>query len=401
MRVLDVDYGKVGSPGVRSSLVEDIFALEPAVYATPPSTLWVNPSSYPTELAHHQIITMPYPIMAAAGDDGSDDGYPRVYPMIFGAQDESDMNTFGVWSDVVQPNAAVLRQRVAVGRETARAQFDVALIPEAETTINLLQIANLIGGAESVEENVFIYVGTAETGSEIMLIEEIDGANLTLRRGLFDTVPRSWPVGTALWLVATQSGAVDLTEHNANETVAYQFTPRTSKGELPLTEAPEITYTLTERPYLPFRPANVLVDGQSAPGYTITVTPPATGGSSASGYGKAYGRSYGGGGSASPIYDPENVTVEWANRNRLLEDTDIRRWDEGNVTPEIGQTTTIRVYDNDDGTLLQTYDGIDDTTFDIPMADVYGTEFLRIEVGSERDGFESLQAFSYVVRLIE
>ena len=63
---------------------------------------------------------------------------------------------------------------------------------------------------------------------------------------------------------------------------------------------------------------------------------------------------------------PTSITVEWSHRNRLTEDTVAMRWTEGSVTPEVGQTTTVRVVDAVDGTLEFEEAGITGTSRVLP-----------------------------------
>ena len=61
------------------------------------------------------------------------------------------------------------------------------------------------------------------------------------------------------------------------------------------------------------------------------------------------------------------------------------------MTPEAGQTTTIRCYISGTSTLITQYTGLTGTSFNIPYYDLQGHRLVDIEVLAVRDGFESLQ----------
>lgn len=91
---------------------------------------------------------------------------------------------------------------------------------------------------------------------------------------------------------------------------------------------------------------------------------------------------------------PTNLTFSWANRNRLMEDTLAPRWTEGNVTPEDGQTVTLRVRDHVTGGIEAEVTGLTGTSYSLDISGLTVYRDYRIEVLAVRDGFESLQWFS-------
>jgi len=100
-----------------------------------------------------------------------------------------------------------------------------------------------------------------------------------------------------------------------------------------------------------------------------------------------------GNGFADTIYDilpyPSSVDATWNNRNRLLEDAIIPRWDGANVTPEAGQTTLLRIVDGS-GTVLDEFAGLTGNSYTIP-ASSFGPGSNWVEFWAERDGLRSLQ----------
>lgn len=360
MRVGNVSYGKPGSMKITAVLTEDIFALEQAEWVSQPSTQWVDPGEVPAPLAYTTIMTPPRSMITAAGLSVDDTEYPRVAAVIFGQQIGTDTNSFQVYGPATLPNGDAVTEQRAKLPVTDRAELGAVMAQEATTVLHESFIVNSLLGSFGPQLATFAMLGTTEEDSELVMFDSYNSGTgeWTMARGVLDTVPKAWPIGTQIWFINNNFGALDITEVSANETVPYQLTPRTSKGVLPLVDAPVVNYTFTERPYLPSRPANVTIAGVQF-GNPVVVT-------------------------------RGTVAVTWSNRNRLTEDTIIKRWTEGNVSPEVGQTTIIRLYDTADN-LLTEYTGLTGTSYDIPWLGFKGHRFAKVGVFSARDGFESLQ----------
>ena len=119
-----------------------------------------------------------------------------------------------------------------------------------------------------------------------------------------------------------------------------------------------MTETLTERPWLPLRPANV----------------------------KANGVGFG----TSDCDGVNPIPVTWVNRNRLTEDAQVLAWDDATVTGEAGQTTTVYAT-TIAGTVLATHAGLSGTSYDLDPLDFGAETEGYIKVTAVRDGYESLQ----------
>lgn len=371
MRVGKVDYGRPGAMTIRASLLEDVFSLEKSEFTMPPITGWQTQDKDPEPFDHVQLFTVPLPLLVAAGLDltTAEDQYPRVVPGFFGAQDDDGTFSFELNGPRTLANGDIVLGSLGSRLPTPYSETTIALPFEAATTITAAQLG-VVAGEEGPTVGSVLFVGEGtDYDLEIVLVDTFDEGTgvYTLARGVMDTVPKAWPIGTSVWYITGSWQAIDRAERLAGQTVNYQLQPRTRRGLLPLDQAPVETITFTARPYLPFRPANVKVNGVLfATGYTGT-TRPAT------------------------------IDVTWANRNRLMEDQIIRRWTEGNVTPEVGQTTTIKCYAHGTNTLLATYSGITGTSYSIPYYDLLGYRNVDIMVIAVRDGLESLQGLRYEV----
>lgn len=374
MRVTSIDYGKPGEPTIKLSLIEDVYGLDIGSYDTPPETEWVDPASEPTPIETVEIFTLPLFMAAdttvAAFVESPE--YPEVLAGILATTDNTDTFEYELWDDVSLANGSTSSESIAtnniIGRGELAADLDAEALSAAVSFDSITgQTFPTVGGFAIIGEE-------GEAGNEIALI---DSEDFNLIRGVLDTVPRAWPAGTPVWFVDGSTLFEDPLVRSAGETVDYRLLPRTSQGLLPYASASVESATLTERPWLPNRPANVTAYGEAWSDQTNWID--------------ATGRT-----------DPW-VTVTWANRNRLMEDSQVLSWTAATMTPETGQTTTIEVLDAS-GAVLTTHDGLTGTSFDVPDASFGGESIVRLRVYSERsdaDGdFVSLQFFEHWLEVV-
>lgn len=373
MRVQSVEYGKPGDPTIKLDLMEDVYGLDIGEYSAPPSTSWEEISSEPEEASEIEIFTAPFFFAAnstvAAFVDSPE--YPEVLAGVLATSDNNDIFEAELWDEVTLSNGTTEWQATATLNIIGRGTLVNDLALEASSTAVLFE--NLIG--QTVPTNSgFVIIGEAgETGNEIAQITLADG-DYDIARGVLDTVPRAWPAGTKCWFVDESTLFEDGLIRSSGETVDYKVLTRTSVNLLTLEAATLQSYTLTDRPWLPNRPANVVAYGEAFSEAALPID-------------------------ATARVDPW-ITVSWANRNRLDEDTVILGWTDATMTPETGQTTAIEVRDLD-GNLVTTHDGLTGTSFDVPDASFGIEEIVELRVFSERtdaDGdFVSLQYFSHWV----
>lgn len=369
-RITNVDYGRPGDPTIKLSLVEDVFGLDIGEYVAPPSTGWEDPSAPPEPLEVERVITLPLYFAAdAAGiSDPTDATYPEVMAGILGTTSSADTFAYDVWAEEALPDGTLEWQSIGTNNILGYAELAGNLAAEATSTA--VGFANVIGQT-SPAQGGFVLIGDSdddETEMEIALVT--DPGAVDLDRGVLDTIPRAWPAGTHVWFVDGSTVFEDTTVRAAGEAPDYKLRTRTSQGLLALADAALVTYTLTERPWLPNRPADVQIDSIL---FNTILTPI----------------------DMSARVDPW-VTVEWANRNRITEDGPVLAWTDATMAPETGQTTTITVLTADGLTELAVHDELLGTSFDVPDASFGLETIVLIRVSSSRtdaDGtFESMQA---------
>jgi hypothetical protein len=364
-RVGKVDYGKPRDSTIRASLLQDVFSLSrPPIKIMPPSD-WVDPRNPPAPL-DMQIITVPdfFVRNGAVQNTVVELGEDEVLAAALADSQSVDSLDYELVGEVVDPGGQVRQISKGAMTLTPKGVLTTELPAAASSLLPAAVYPNI---DEAPQVGGFVFFGAGDTAQEIAYVSARSDSGWTLLRGVLDTVPRTWPVNTPVWSVNTGARIVDSTvRHAAGETVTYRGLDRTALGLLAFDDAPEETATLTARPHLPLRPANVKING--------------------TGFGSV------------AIGSATSVTITWAMRNRLLEDTQVMEWTDGPVAPEYRQETVVLAYDNVAGNLIQTYDGYwIETELVFAKTDWDRYTAVRFVVESRRDDLVSLQSHSIVV----
>jgi hypothetical protein len=369
MRVVEIDYGKIGSPEITVSLLQDIFSLEDADFTSAPTTGFTGSAQPPSPMNHAKIITSPYffssRVLSAA--DAAAISYPEVMTAILGASSNTDASFF----EIVDVSTLPTGQQVSEVRGT-RSLLGYSLLPSPlgeEATSTIAAFGPITSG---LGPNVagFIFIGEDEASQEIALIESYDdGDGWHISRGVLDTIPRAWAADTPIWFYDVRTTLLDDQRYSDGESVNYKFLTVTSQGILDPSDAPIQGAVLSARPYMPNRPANVVVGG--SPFGTVDLSASA----------------------------PTSVDISWSNRNRLMEDTVVVRWADGTIAPEANQTTTVVLTSTSDGSVLSTTDGLTGTTYSLPSS-AFGSEIQAdVTLYSKRDGYRSFMGVTRRVRI--
>lgn len=354
LRVINVSTGTLESGLITIDAAEDVFGLPLNSYISQQGHGWVDPQSPPapapvrllTELTHYDLVRA-----VSAADLAylhAHDGYPAIFAKApaadyldytlqtspHGASDFKDADNAG------HPPTCNLS----------------APLPVAEHSIVV------VSGLDYSQLQQFRY---AIIGSEYVRVDDFNVTTneITITRGVIDTVPQQHPAGTLMW-IADALYASDPEAWPVGALVDCRVITRKSNGLLNAALAPIDTITIRARHNLPYAPAMFRINGEYLP------------------------------------TSVENaVTISWVHRNRLSQDSHLIAQDEASIAPEAGQTYGIRIY-NQNGVLSRTLTGITATSYTYPLdeelADCGGIQtHLRVELYSERDGLESWQAHSH------
>lgn len=361
VRVMKVNYGSPTARTIKLSVVEDVFALEKTAYGPVQKSEWASTRAVPEPLDAQMAMAGPLPLLIRDGFDLAeiDANYPATGIMLLGSDDDNQAIDIAVNSEVTRTDGSTTTDTITNVPPVRSLLLAADLVEEASSLVSGSFITTLT--LSSAEQGDLLLIGDSEANQEIVMLGPFNAmANTwTLWRGIYDTVPSAWAAGTRVWVLPDFAGQSDPSERAGGEMVRYWFLPRMSEGRLTLPEAAEIAYTASERPHLPFRPANVQIDGN---GFALAD------------YADA------------PVNYP--IPVTWANRNRTVEDQVALKWTQGNVTPETGQTTVVRVFDAT-GSLAGEVTGLAGVSHDMTAGDFFGVTYGYLEFVSERDGLRS------------
>jgi hypothetical protein len=198
-----------------------------------------------------------------------------------------------------------------------------------------------------------------------------DAGTATIVRGCTDTVPALHIAGALLYMIDDYQLA-DPTDWVNGETINGVALTNTSSAQLPIGQAPVAAVTMVGRQNMPYPPGLLTVN--SLP----------------------YGAS------RNPVVGDQ--TIAWARRNRLTQADVVFGHVSADVTPELGQTVTIRVYDATTHALLRTAAATTSTSWVYTAAmqlDDGAPKRATLELEAARDGLASFQLYSFRVVLAD
>lgn len=365
MRITEVDYGKTSDSSIKLTLIEDVFGLDAGEFYTSPSTGWEDNSAEPAPIDFAQVFTLPYYLTIQLGADATALQDDDVYVAVLGADANPATSQYTIVYETATPTAQTVwsgtETRSLISRTTLGAALPFA-VTSAAVSINALT------KGYGVDVDFIAVIGTDDDEQELCIVSAVGTNTVSLIRGCLDTVPRDWPVDTPIWFVPLESDIVDDNIRVAGQSITYRLLTSTSLGTLSVDDAPDVEGVLTERPWLPNRPANCKVNGN--------ITGPVS----------ALGAS--------------TVALTWSNRNRTLEDSVVLQWTDGDVTPESGQTTTITVLTADGAAVLTTINGLIGTSYTLNTSTFGGYSSALVKFTSKNaSGQESLQGHSILVNI--
>ena len=361
MRVAKINYGKPGDSKIVASLTQDIFSFARPQVVLPPSTELDSGGKEPTLIEYVEFMTFNYffTVNLVPPETTANVDYPDVFVGILASSLNTDVASIDVLGEVLDAAGNTYTEPTGTIMPVSRGQLAVAFEQEAETlTPGFSSLTVGSGPTPGGFALIGLEDGT-EQGRELVMFVENDGSNWTIKRGILDTVPREWPIGTPIRFFGPGDFITDAELETAFAERDYKLAMQTTLGAFPESLAQTESYTPSERPYLPARPANVKVAGV--------------------GFGDV---------DASDLPD---VPVTWANRNRLTEDSQVLAWDDPGVTPEPGQLTKITILDADTREIVNEIADLPDESYTLPKASFGTATRAIVRVTSTRGGYESLQ----------
>ena len=365
LRVMSVDYGSTKDRTIKINASEDIFSVDKATYSAPQTTNWTNQGAgtgSPTPLEAQAAITVPLPMILRNGytTEEVDERYPNVPGALLGDDDDLRPTKIQVQSRVTNATGSSGYEKIADVSVALSGRISAAWAQEEETLVSDIVISGINRAA--ARPGSFFMLGLSELESElVMLVSLNEGTGYwTVARGMWDTVPRTWPVGTRIWSFSLGESNLDPVERSAGESVTYAMLPVTGFGVLARGLSTPLEVTYTARPHAPFRPSDAQIEGNGFGSFIVTEEP-----------------------------YPTEINVSWKNRNRETEDVVAMRWGEDSVGVEAGQTTVLRIL-NTDGSEHGEIVDLTGETHTIAAALLPPAGAGYIEFLSERDGIRSI-----------
>ena len=348
-RVVQRSEGSIISGGIALDCIEDVFTAADASIVSAQPDLWVDPSQEAEDIENVYITEMPY--------------YELFSTTLQSDRDEWEPETGFVQTFALAPNQdsfeyLVLDTSADEFRDNGEFVNGGVLTQEVPASVSSTVLTlDSLGSLVTFSDNVLGYLG-----QELVEITAVDFDNLqvTVNRGLFDTVPKPHVIDTPLYMFDdTIGGNVDGTPRVSGEGVVFKLLTQTSYDLLDEVDATAHGIIMANRYERPYPPANLKINTVNYPSYITGA-----------------------------------ISVSWVERNRITQDTAVTLQTDATVTPEAGTTYTVKFYSRT-GSLLHTASGLTGTSYSwsTESADSGGAlnGRVRVEVTSNRDGLESWQ----------
>lgn len=256
MRLTEIGQGDGRDNGIRLKIAEDVFALGATAVAG--GTLPHRPgiTTPPRALAHRMVEEAPYWLLVRELGHSDADRLLAEDPdagalVAAGERPSADALAAQLWID---PGTGPELEGVVAFAPTAILDADLSDNPE-DRTLAVTGWRDVTG----------VGIGTlASIDGELVRIDGITQATITVGRGCLDTVPRAHAAGTPI-VFFDESARITETSWAAGETLAMRLLPETGRGTLAYALAPEDTVTLNRRAIRPLPPGRVQGNGSNVP----------------------------------------------------------------------------------------------------------------------------------------
>lgn len=314
MRVTDATH-RQDSANITLSLTEDVFGQADASFSgvNPPG--WVDTRQEPTQFNILTPFEVPFwfVFMATGGViPEAEVTYGAVLPV----SDNTGVQRVDLYAERSLPSATVY-EREASANITPSALLNTALTKEVLTNTSVLPVS--VTGLNLIEQDSFAVIGTGESAEIVRVVANFSAGAFQIQRGLMDTHPQEWPLGTRIYFIGESQFPADPTARSMTEVVNYKVTMQTSLGATTVDDVPVTPVPLIGRQGRPYPVGNVTIGGTWWPAAVTNTT----------GY----------------------IEVSFSTRNRLLQNADMQvQWGEPSITPEAG--TSVLVFAMRDGAVV-------------------------------------------------
>lgn len=305
MRVTEATH-KQDTSDIPLSLTEDVFGQQDASFSgvNPPG--WVDTRQEATQFDVLTGFEMPFwfVFMASSGVVPE----PEVtFGAVLPVSDNTGVQRVDLYALRNLPSTSIY-ERQASANITPSALLSTTLSKEVLSNTSV-QLSTLTG-ASLIEPDSFAVIGSGEDAEIVRVVATFNAGSFQIQRGLMDTHPHEWPLGTRIYFIGELQFPADPTARSMTEVVNYKVTMQTSLSATTVEDVPVTPVTLIGRQGRPYPVGNVTIGGSWWP---LAVT-------NSTGY----------------------LDVSFSTRNRLLQNSDDQvQWGEPSVTPEEGTSVIV------------------------------------------------------------
>lgn len=351
------------SSKVTLNLLEDVFGQAQASFNDDSPTDWVDTRTQPSQFDVLAPFEMPfwYVFQALAGVVPEEE---VTYGTVLGGTTNPGIISASLHALQVLPSTTQYVM-VDTANATPMATLSADLARSAQNTASVL--LSSVTKQSLIEPDSFAVIGVGHDAEMVRVVDNIGNGNFVLQRGLMDTHPKAWPIGTRIFFIGKEQFNIDPTVRSMAETVSYKLTMQTSLGATEVEDVPVTPLVMDGRQGRPYSVANVRIEGAYWPDI-LTVT---------DGY----------------------LRVDWSTRNRLLQNADAQvLWNAPSVVPEVG--TQALVFAMQGGVVVSSVLLPDASVgyAELPVAGV-ASGVTTVVVRTIRDGLANYQDFTHQMTL--
>lgn len=305
MRVTQSTH-KQDTADIPLSLIEDVFGQADASFSGTNPPGWVDTRQEATQFDVLTPFELPFWFVFAASS-----GVVPEPEVTFGAvlpvSTNLNVQAVDLFAERNLPSTSVY-ERQDTANITPSALLSVPLTKEVLSSATVL--ASSLTGANLIEPDSFAVIGTGEDAEIVRVVAGFSADGFELQRGLMDTHPHDWPLGTRIYFIGEAQFPADPTARSMAETVNYKVTMQTSLSSTTTDDVPVTPVPLIGRQGRPYPVGNVTIGGTWWPQSVTNII--------------------------------GSVEVNFSTRNRLLQNGDNQvQWGEPSVTPEVGSSVLV------------------------------------------------------------
>lgn len=376
VRVIEKTVGSLDDRKVEIKFVQDIFGIGSAIYGTPGGSTWSDIYTDPQDITDYKLFEAPRWLSGKYGEAGEEyqlfllTKFPTSdmigYEPYIQINDGGYVNGYGLdQSENDHSNLALdYKQSYGPSKDTIHGLRVIGEPPDENIgTTDFTNIEKFFYNWVLVNDELMAYESVSDMGDGTYRLNNV-------YRALADTSAKTHVAGDRIWYLNSSTFSRLDRFFTVGEDIDIKTVTTTGGGVLDLANAGAKTLVYDGRYDRPICPGNVTING----GYYPEV-----------------------------ISGPVDLT--WGRRNREG-DTTLTKWGDVDETPEVGQTTTLKIY-NQFGVLVRTVTGLPDSsysyTYETEILDCgFLQDYLTVELYSVRDGLDSFSKFNYKFqRIIE